>query len=226
MKRSLMKALIALIVIVFSNVAIFLLWEDFVATFWICYAFSMIAALITTYIEVFFARREALIFRYPVSTVTFLYLIITLVFSLLALFGMRDYVLLVFLIHLFIFAAYLVMLLSVFIHNSSTKEQQAVRAVDVSNFRYILDKMNSIISKAEYTDPNRKLLQHAYDSLASGQIKSSEEAQVVEQNIINVLNSLEGAVVNKETSEIQNLCAKLEDAAEERKRVLSAGKLF
>lgn len=226
MKRSLLKALIALIVIVFTNVALFLLLEEFLATFWICYAFSMIAALITTYIEVFFARKEVLIFRYPVSTVTFIYLFVTLAFSVLAMLGLSEYVLLVFLAHLFIFAAYLVMLLSVFIHNSSTKEQQAVRGVDVANFRYILDKMNSIISKSEYADPNRKLLQHAYDSLASGQIKSSDAAQVVEQNIINILNSLEGAVVNRDTSEIQSLCAQLETAAEERKRVLSSSKLF
>ena len=226
MKRSFMKALIALIVIVFTNVALFLLLDEFLTTFWICYAFSMIAALITTYIEVFFARKEELIFRYPVSTVTFVYLFVTLAFSLLAMLSLSDYVLFVFLVQLFIFAAYLVMLLSVFIHNSTTKEQQAVRGVDVANFRYILDKMNGIISKAEYTDPNRKVLQHAYDSLLSGQIKSNEAAQVIEQNIINILNSLEGAVANKNATEIQGLCTQLEAEAEERKRVLSSSKLF
>lgn len=226
MKRSLMKALIALIIIVCTNVAIFLIWDDFFVTFWICYAFSMLAALITTYIEVFFAQREKLIFRYPVSAVTFLYLIVTLVFSHLALLCLSEFVLFVSLVQLFIFATYLILLLSVFIHNSTTREQQTVRGVDISNFRYILNCMNAIISKTEYADPNRKLLQHAYDSLASGQIKSSEAAQVVEQKILNILDSLEGAVANKDTAEIQSLCTKLEEAAQERKRVLGNDRIF
>lgn len=226
MKKGLMKGLIALIIILFTNIAIFLLLEEFDTTFWICYTFSMLAALITSFIEIFYGKKEALIFRYPVSMVTFLYLIIQLVVSVIAFKFFREHVLMDFLVQLYIFASYLILLLSVFIHNTTTKEQQKARGTDIVNFKIILDRMNSVISKTEYSDAKRKELQHAYDSLASGQVRSNEAAQTVELQIMNLIDLLEEAVTQKQQDNVSDLCRKLEKAAEERKRILLSSKLF
>ena len=74
MDRKVMKAIIALVIIIVANVGIFVLGDDFTTTFWIGYVYTMIAALLTMYVEIFFVAKEQLIFSYPISTVTFLYL--------------------------------------------------------------------------------------------------------------------------------------------------------
>ena len=47
MKKNVMKGLISIIIILFTNLAVFLILDDFNEAFWICYAFAMLAALIT-----------------------------------------------------------------------------------------------------------------------------------------------------------------------------------
>ena len=79
MDRKVMKAIIAGVIILVANVGIFVLGSDFTTTFWIGYVYTMAAALLTVYVEIFFVSKEELIFRYPISTVTFVYLAVQIV---------------------------------------------------------------------------------------------------------------------------------------------------
>ena len=221
MDRKLLKGLIAIVIILVANVGIFVLGSNFIATFWINYVFTMIAALLTAYIEIFFVRKEKLIFRYPISTVTYLYLGIELMVAVFAFNFLRHWVLVTFILQLCILAMYIVTLLSVLLHNTTTKEQQEIRSKDIVNFRYIADSMNGVISKMTYGDPNRKLLQHAYDSLLSGQVKSDRSVYDLEQQIITLIASLDQAVSNQQQEQIIASCKQIEAVAEERKRRLS-----
>lgn len=226
MKRGLMKAIIALITILFANIAIFMFLEEFVKSFWICYAFSMIAAVLATCIEIFYEKKEILIFRYPIMTITYLYLIVQLVVAFALFLFFNEHVLFLFLVQLFIFSSFLVLFLLASLHSETIKEQQKERAKDIINFRYILDEMDCVIAKTSYGEENRKVLQHAYDSLASGQIKSHETVQGIEQEILNLIKLLNDAVDNKENEKVLELCTQLEYAADRRKKILSNTKIF
>ena len=221
MDRKVMKAIIAGVIILVANVGIFVLGSDFTTTFWIGYVYTMAAALLTVYVEIFFVAKEELIFRYPISTVTFVYLAVQIVSFIICTLLLWRFPLFTFILDLCILAAFIVMLMSVLLHNSTTKEQQAVRAKDIVNFKYILDTMNTVISKVTYADPNRKILIHAYDSLASGQARSDVSVMDLEQQILSYIDQLDKAVSENNAETIKANCDQIEYLAAERKRRLS-----
>ena len=219
--RKMMKAIIALVLILVSNIGIFVLGSDFTASFWVGYIFTMISALIVTYVEIFYADKEQLIFRYPISAVTFVYLAVQIFAFIIGSSLLWMFPLFVFFSQLCIIAAYIVLLMLALMHNSTTKEQQEIRAKDIVNFKYILDTMNTVISKVTYVDPNRKLIQHAYDSLASGQVKSDLSVMDLEQQILTAIGNLDSAVGEQNVAGIKASCDEIEYLAAERKRRLS-----
>ena len=220
MKNNVMKGLISLIVILFTNLAVFLILDDFNEAFWICYVFAMIAALITTGVEIFYTKKEALIFKYPVMAVTYLYSIVAIVVAVVTYNLLQDNLLPLFLINLFVFAFYLTVMLGTSIHNNTIKEQQEVRGRDIIAFKYVLDRMQAVIANVKYEDVNYKKMKHAYDSLASGQVQSNDMARVVENKMVDMINMLEDAVKNNNQEMVSDLCQQLELAAEERKRIM------
>lgn len=221
MKKNVMKGMISLIVILFTNLAIFLILDDFNEAFWICYIFAMIAALITTGMEIFYGKKEALIFKYPVMAVTYLYSVVAIVVAVATYNLLQDHLLPLFLINLFVFALYLTTMLGTSIHNTAVKEQQAVRGRDIIAFKYVLDRMQAVIANVKYEDVNYKKMKHAYDSLASGQVQSNDMARVVENKMVDMINMLDEAVKNNNQEMVSDLCHQLELAAEERKRIMN-----
>lgn len=221
MKNNVMKGLISLIVILFTNLAVFLILDDFNEAFWICYVFAMIAALIATGVEIFYTKKEALIFKYPVMAVTYLYSIVAVVVAVATYKLLQDNLLPLFLINLFVFAFYLTVMLGTSIHNNTIKEQQAVRGRDIIAFKYVLDRMQAVIANVKYEDVNYKKMKHAYDSMASGQVQSNDMARVVENKMLDMINMLDEAVNNKNQEMVADLCHQLELAAEERKRIMN-----
>jgi len=221
MKNNVMKGLISLIVILFTNLAVFLILDDFNEAFWICYVFAMIAALIATGVEIFYTKKEALIFKYPVMAVTYLYSIVAVVVAVATYKLLQDNLLPLFLINLFVFAFYLTVMLGTSIHNNTIKEQQAVRGRDIIAFKYVLDRMQAVIANVNYEDVNYKKIKHAYDSMASGQVQSNDMARVVENKMLDMINMLDEAVNNKNQEMVADLCHQLELAAEERKRIMN-----
>lgn len=221
MKNNVMKGLISLIVILFTNLAVFLILDDFNEAFWICYVFAMIAALIATGVEIFYTKKEALIFKYPVMAVTYLYSIVAVVVAVATYKLLQDNLLPLFLINLFVFAFYLTVMLGTSIHNNTIKEQQAVRGRDIIAFKYVLDRMQAVIANVKYEDVNYKKMKHAYDSMASGQVQSNDMARVVENKMLDMINMLDEAVNNNNQEMVADLCHQLELAAEERKRIMN-----
>lgn len=220
MNRNALKGLIAIVIILVANIGIFMLTSYFTTAFWISYLFAMLAALITVYVEIFFAAREKLIFKYPISAVTYCYLIAELIVAFAMASFFRYWILFSFLLQLCIFAVYLVAFLSVLLHNATTKEQQEIRGQDIVDFRYIKESMNAVIAKMPYEDPNRKIVQHAYDSIASGQVKSDISVKALEEQILTQIAALDQALSNQQQERILESCRRIESAAEERKRRL------
>lgn len=221
MKIRLYKGLIALIAILVANIATFLLMSDFTITFWFSYAFGMIAMLLTTYINVFCTHKEKLIFGYTISGVSYLYLVVELVIAILSVVVLSWKPLWVFLIQLIVLATFGIVFLEVLLMHSNIKEQQGERARDILNFKYTLERFKEVQRQIPYSATYRKVVEHSYDALASGQIKSSIEAQDTEIKILDKIEELKKAVGGNEESEIIRVSKEIEDLAEERKRILS-----
>lgn len=221
MDRRILKLLIAFVLILTANIGIFVLGSDFETTFWISYVYAMIAAVVSTYVLIFSSVREKLLFRYPIQAVTCVYLGVELAVALLVTWLLSSKPLFAFMIQLVILALYIVGLLSVMVNNSFIQEQQQIRGVDIANFEYIVNLMKEVVSKVPYADPDRKVIQHAADSVASGQVRSGEAVYDLEQRMISQIEELREAVLQKNREKVLAACSSIEASAEERKRILS-----
>ena len=219
-KTSLYKGLIALIAILTANIGIFVLVVEKTVIFWMCYAFLMIAFLLMTYINIFYADKQKLIFGYTVAAITTAYVVVEVIAALLFMFVLKYQFMLAFLTQVVILAVYGIAFIQTIIINDEIKNQQAERNVDIANFKYILENMKAVQRKVEYAAPYRKTLEHAYDSLASGQVRSTPEVSALESSILELIQKLDKAVEVKEEAAIIDICRQIESYSEDRKQKL------
>ena len=219
--RTFIRGIIAVILILMGNVGLFLFSATFTMTFWICYAFMMLAALITAYVEIFYINKKPFPIVYEVTGVTVFYLIVELIAGTVCKTALWFLPARAFFIQFSIFCLFLVAFLFVVLHGSHIGEQQAVRSKQLINFKYILESMKSAVADMDYANPQRKTVMHAYDSLASGQVTSREDVVDLEENILNSIESLKEAINENNQGKIEELCKQIEKLSDERKRKLS-----
>lgn len=226
--KTIYRVIIAAVFILIANLGIFILGDDFNRIFWICYVFAHLAAIVTIYIQIDFAKKEKVIFQYPIAVVTYGYLLGAIVVAFLSfvMFKDSDNALLTFLVNMIVLGIFIAAFCSVLIHNTSVKEQQEVRGANILNFRNTLNSMDKIMNSIDYSDPNKKILQHVRDSLASGQVQTVPAAAGVEQQIYQMIVNLSQAVSSKNQDQIVLLCNQLEIAIEDRKQILSQNMIF
>ena len=216
MNRTGMKSMIAAILIIVANVGLFLFTDTFSAAFWISYVFIMLAAVITSYVEIFYINNKPYPQVYEISGVTGCYLVVAIIAGLISSKALWLFPSVAFFIQLIIFGAFLATFLLVMIHGSHVSEQQATRSTQIMNFKFILEKMKSAASNMDYSDPQRKTVMHAYDALAGGQVASREDVVDIEESIIRLIDDLKGAIQDKNETRINDLCKQIEDLSEER----------
>ncbi|MCR5557596.1 MAG: hypothetical protein K6F75_08595 [Butyrivibrio sp.] len=226
MNRTVMKSIVAAILIVVANIGLFLFGDSFNSAFWISYVFMMLAAIVASYVLIFHINGKPYLQVYETSAITVFYLVIAFIAGIIC----KNFLFLwparVFFIQLCIAALYAIAFLFVGIHGSHVSEQQQVRSTDLMNFRYILDLMKEATSRMEYSNPQRKMVIHAYDSLASGQVTSNEVVFDVEKGILESVEALKGAITSNDSAKVDELCKKIEELADERKRKLSLKRPF
>ena len=81
--------------------------------------------------------------------------------------------------------------------------------------------MKNAMSKVPYDAPYKKTVEHAYDSLASGQTASSPEVQDVETSILEAIEKLDGIIEQGNEEEIVSICKDIEKLAGVRKAKLA-----
>ena len=226
MSRKVMKSIVAAILIIVANIGLFLFGDTFNSTFWISYVFMMAAALVASYVLIFFVDEKPYLQVYEISAITVFYLVVAFIAGIIC----KNFLFLwparAFFIQLCIAALYAVAFLFVSIHSSHVSQQQATRATDLMNFKYILDLMKGAVSKMEYANPQRKMVMHAYDALASGQVSSNEVVFDIEKGILEAVESLKSAITNNDSAKIEELCKTIENLADERKSKLSLKRPF
>lgn len=221
MTNKMYKGLIALIAVVVANVGVFLLTDKFTTLFWINYVYAMLACVLTIYVNVFSLEGEKPIFGYTLSAISWVYLIAELVvaFVFSRVTPLSFVILAAFLIQFVLLGAFGIVFLQAKRMNSAIKQQQAERGQDILNFKYILECMQDAQRKIAYDAPYRKVVEHAYDSLASGQVRSYGATEV-EREILDKITLLSQAIDNQSEEEILAAAKEIEKLSEERKRML------
>ena len=79
MNRTVMKSIVAAILIVVANIGLFLFGNSFGSVFWISYIFTMLAAIIASYVLIFYINNRPYLQVYEISAVTVAYLVVPLV---------------------------------------------------------------------------------------------------------------------------------------------------
>ena len=218
------KACALTFLLICVNVGIFLLTDELTTSFWISYSFFMLAAIANIFVFTLGNLGEKVIFNAPYYITSFFYLIVESVIA--ALFGGSDNPKAAFAVQLLIFAIYVIAFVVIFTTNNATKAQQEKRGRDIQNFKFIQNKFKAVIEKLDYSDASREIIRHAYDSVASGQVKSDASVFDIEQRMLDYIDMLDTAVEEKNAEKISTVCAELERLAADRKLKLSAKPQF
>lgn len=220
------RGLIALVGLLVANIGIFVFIHKYFLTFWISYGFLMAAFLVNICVHIFVKNTKPLIFGYSLGAVAAVYLIAEIIAAVIF-FALSPFAALpAFLVQLIILVAFGICYLQVLMTSAATARQQEIRGRDIMNFKDVLERMRSVQSKIPYEAPYKKTVEHAYDSLAGGQVRSNREADEIERKILDEIHRLDAAVSAANEEEICAGCVKLERLAEERKEVLNRRELF
>lgn len=226
MDKKVVKLSIFALLIIGANIGIFVKCDEYFSTFWVCYVFGMVAALITVYVEVFIDRKGTLAFTFPIRKQTYLYCAIAVALAFLLNRLLKNHPFAALMIQLIVLVAYLALLLTFRSYNSFVNKEQSVRQANITKFNSILSSMDEVVKKLEYTDENRKTIIHAYESLASGQVKSGSETFEVEEKISLKIQELKNAISGENKDQVKTITADIEILADERKRILANKKHF
>lgn len=214
--NKIIRAVAGLVIMLIVNISLFNFVTQKLAIFWISYAFAMIAGFVAIGIFAFYAVGKEPLHNYPIIAFTGIYLGVSLVVAVIFMLLPTGLSVVAFYLQLIILLVYVALALyTVFANNTNIKNEQA-RSADIMNFKYILSQLSTIMNTIPYSDPSRKIVEHAYDAVNSGQVSSSDAVKDVEGNMIDKIVELENAVSEGKSEEIEALCKKIEALAKER----------
>ena len=207
----------AAIFAILLNIGLFTFAKISLTSFWISWAFIHISFVILVCILVLSVpQQKKIIFGMSESAITIYYFIIELVAGLVLMFQFAFFPVASFVIQMVILAAFAVLFLATKFMNQDINSKEQVRAVELYQFKYILEEMKAVLRQVDYSAPYKQLIEHAYDSMAASQVKSSEEAALIEGEIRELIKQLQQAVSTSDEVAILQLCKQMETAIAER----------
>lgn len=220
MKKSNML-LIALIVLIADVACMFLFSHSYHLAFWINLLFSVIAVVLSSFVTIYLATKEKRILGLSLTVYSLAYLVIALGISFRTLFLLDLLVKKVAFLHIVVLAVFLVIVILGRAENKFINEQQEIRGWEIMNFKKTLEAMKMAMSKMPYDAPYKKKVEHAYDSLASGQTATTPELEELEKSILDAVKELDGVMAEGKEETILQVCDKIERLAAERKSRLA-----
>ena len=220
MKKSSML-LISAIVLIADVVCMLLFSGSYRFVFWINLFFSVIAVVLSSYVIIFLATKEKRVLGMSLSVYGMAYLVITLGTAFRSLYLPDLLAKKVAFVHIVILAAFLVVVILGKAENRYLNEVQEIRGWELMSFRMTLEAMKSAMNKMPYDAPYKKKVEHAYDSLASGQTASNPEIEELEKSILDAIRELDEVMEKGEEEPILQACDKIEKLAAERKSRLA-----
>ena len=215
------KALIAAIVLIADIVCMFLFANHYNVVFWISLLFSVIAVVFAAGVIIFLAPKEKRVFGMNITAYAMAYLVAAIGTSFRYVFLPDVLAKKVAFIHVVIFAVFLVVVIMGKAENEFIDAQQEKRGKELFNFRFTLESMKSAMNKVPYNAPYKKKVEHAYDSLASGQTATIPEIEDLEKDILDAITLLDDVISSGDEAAIVEACDSIEKLAAERKHKLA-----
>ena len=213
--------LTSLVVFIATIVCMFLFATRYNLVFWVNLIFAIIAVLAASFVVIFLTTQRKRFFGITLSAYAGVYLVIALGFAFRFVFIPDILVKKVALVHVIILAVFLVVIILSKGEEAFITEQQEIRSAEIGNFKYALTCMKNAMSKVPFDAPYKKMVEHAYDALASGQTASRPEAEQVEKSILDAISRLDGVLESGNEEEISSACKEIEKLADQRKALLS-----
>ena len=213
--------LTSLVVFIATIVCMFLFATRYNLVFWVNLIFAIIAVLAASFVVIFLTTQRKRFFGITLSAYAGVYLVIALGFAFRFVFIPDILVKKVALVHVIILAVFLVVIILSKGEEAFITEQQEIRSAEIGNFKYTLTCMKNAMSKVAFDAPYKKMVEHAYDALASGQTASRPEAEQVEKSILDAISRLDGVLESGNEEEISSACKEIEKLADQRKALLS-----
>ncbi len=213
--------LTSLVVFIATIVCMFLFATRYNLVFWVNLIFAIIAVLAASFVVIFLTTQRKQFFGITLSAYAGVYLVIALGFAFRFVFIPDILVKKVALVHVIILAVFLVVIILSKGEEAFITEQQEIRSAEIGNFKYTLTCMKNTMSKVAFDAPYKKMVEHAYDALASGQTASRPEAEQVEKSILDAISRLDGVLESGNEEEISSACKEIEKLADQRKALLS-----
>ncbi|MCR4749480.1 MAG: hypothetical protein K5877_06810 [Lachnospiraceae bacterium] len=213
--------LTSLVVFIATIVCMFLFATRYNLVFWVNLIFAIIAVLAASFVVIFLTTQRKQFFGITLSAYAGVYLVIALGFAFRFVFIPDILVKKVALVHMIILAVFLVVIILSKGEEAFITEQQEIRSAEIGNFKYALTCMKNAMSKVAFDAPYKKMVEHAYDALASGQTASRPEAEQVEKSILDAISRLDGVLESGNEEEISSACKEIEKLADQRKALLS-----
>lgn len=215
------KIIIAFLVLIADIACMFLFTKYYHMAFWINLFFSVLAIVFVSGAIILVASREKKVFGMSLTVYALAYLVLALSTAFRTIFIPDILARKVAFFHVLYFFAFLIIFILGKAENEFIGAQQDKRSTELANFRYTLECMKNTMAKVPFDATYKKKVEHAYDSLASGQTASNPDMEDVEKAILESIKQLDEVIASKEEEPIVKACDKIEELAAERKRLLA-----
>jgi hypothetical protein len=210
--------LVSLFLIAIINIGIFAVVNDRSDVFWVNYGFLMFAVLFAACTFSFGSKTEKLANKLNIYVVASVFLICEAIAAFVcARFDSAAWALVVHLAVIGLFIIFLYMTLS---GNAHVEQQQAQRGMDLQNFKTVLEKFKGVQKNVPYSAPYKKIVEKAFDAVASGQVTGSPEVSGIEREISDAVDELGKAVSAGDEQAIASVCTKIGQLAADRESKL------
>ena len=220
------SAIIMAVALIAINICMFIVLDSFTTVFWIAFAFSIIACVVSLFLlfrDNGIGQKKQL-YAYILYPIVTYYLIAQIAIALISVYFLEKHILASFIMQTILLVVFLITYLVMRRANETVKEQQEIRGKDILSFKAVLESSRSVLAKVDYSAPYRKSVQKAVDAIASGPVRSTPAAEDIEREIKDQIGELSRAVDDNNEDRITQLSRNIERLAEERTKLISSSR--
>ncbi len=221
MKNKIIKWLLYLIFPILFNVVYFLL--DGVcrsSSAWVSYAWIQVSYIFMIVTPLVAGKKQSnKTLYFTIILISSIYFAIELILGVKFIFIKINNVKLSIIIHAILFGVYLIILLCNLLLNDNTANNEKKRALEVSFIKTASSKAKILMDFVEDLNIKKKL-EKIYDLIHTSPSKSYSSVKEYENNVITLLNELNGFLQENNYNEANKIIAKIQFNMEERNRIV------
>lgn len=203
--RKVLFSLIDLVFLAIFNIAFFMIvGVTAITSIWLAYGFihfSYIILILTPFIVKMQTKKsEAELFGISISTISFIYFLVTLILNAILIFGGIIAFLPTLLSNIIITGIYVILFISSVLTAETVSKKTKLQKTEINNIKNMSSALVELISKTDNKEV-KKELNKAYDIISSSPTKSNPAAADLENEIKNIINKIDHALFSKQNDE-------------------------